>query len=388
MADNSLVIDSDEQLKQDLLAFGETVPKITDKNRLILEKKLNHLRARRRQSEKLSQSMLVVKKSPVKASKGRGKKKDKHLPETTVSTDKDEVNDSEIQSAVDVTVDNAPPEKKVKTDVVSSEMCTDVLKIGSKTTAVRRGRKSAMPNNGTESIVQMSTSNQKIPPVEQLKPVPVEQQKVTNAAVVTGSKRRKPTTQNTEKTERLVLKNDEEKTTITTSETMKRRTYSCGKTQTEQDTGPEFVSRIPKYTPKSPGIASMLNKTLSTADSKQVTRQPSIHALSDVFTHIIDSTIGSPAINVCLTLETQTSDNSWKIVATGATNEVGHCDIGRCLIGGTYRLHVESGSYFGRSNRPCFYPFIDVVFNVEPELGSSVNIQLVLSQYGFSTHRI
>ena len=66
----------DKKLRQEFEEYGEVVTeKITDKNRPILIKKLNHLKARRRMSEKLSQSMLKESpKKPTASKRGRGKK--------------------------------------------------------------------------------------------------------------------------------------------------------------------------------------------------------------------------------------------------------------------------------------------------------------------------
>ena len=67
------VDEDDEKLRAEFEEFGETVDRITDKNRPLLVKKLNHLRARRRMSEKLSQS--IVKESPPAASRRGGRKR-------------------------------------------------------------------------------------------------------------------------------------------------------------------------------------------------------------------------------------------------------------------------------------------------------------------------
>jgi len=69
--------EEDEKLRQEFDEFGETLTdKITDKNRAILIKKLNHLKARRRMSEKLSQSVLkeTSPKKPAASKRGRGRK--------------------------------------------------------------------------------------------------------------------------------------------------------------------------------------------------------------------------------------------------------------------------------------------------------------------------
>jgi len=68
MADSSFV--DDQQLRQELSMFDVTVGKITDKNRDILIKKLNHLRARQRATE----APPSPGRSPGRQSPGRAKK--------------------------------------------------------------------------------------------------------------------------------------------------------------------------------------------------------------------------------------------------------------------------------------------------------------------------
>ena len=68
--------EEDKKMRVEFEEFGETITgKITDKNRPLLVKKLNHLRARRRMSEKLSQSLVKVSpKRPAASRRGRGRK--------------------------------------------------------------------------------------------------------------------------------------------------------------------------------------------------------------------------------------------------------------------------------------------------------------------------
>jgi len=68
--------EEDEQLRREFEEFGEPIKnKITDKNRPLLIKKLNHMRARRRMSEKLSQSVVKeATKRPTASRRGRGRK--------------------------------------------------------------------------------------------------------------------------------------------------------------------------------------------------------------------------------------------------------------------------------------------------------------------------
>jgi len=151
MADNH-----DDQLIQDLRAFGEVVDKINDKNRSIMEKKLNHFRARKRMSEKFSQSMLVS-KSPVKSNKGRGKKNSKKVSASV--TQVIEVDHLALQSDQMSDKGNTPPLKKFVKSVEPNVNTTVVVAVAndrkldesqlpsveSKPLATKRGR-SAMPS--------------------------------------------------------------------------------------------------------------------------------------------------------------------------------------------------------------------------------------------------
>ena len=79
----------DDQLRQDLLKFDVTVSKITDKNREILIKKLNHLRARQRAAE----APPSPSRSPSRQSPGRAKKstpRRSHIPAAPLFSSSDE----------------------------------------------------------------------------------------------------------------------------------------------------------------------------------------------------------------------------------------------------------------------------------------------------------
>ena len=113
--------EEDRNLCEELEEFGEMVSKVTDKNRPLLVKKLNHLRARRRMSEKLSQSMLKesLPKQQAASRRGRAKKgkQAKSGSSRQVVLD-DEVDDDERDqrndtfSITDVTTDAEAPAKR------------------------------------------------------------------------------------------------------------------------------------------------------------------------------------------------------------------------------------------------------------------------------------
>ena len=115
--------EEDEKLRKEFEEFGETIKeKITDKNRPLLVKKLNHLRARRRMSEKLSESILKEStKRPAASRRGRGRKgksvknepsHEEAIDDDAVGRDEDQMN--ETFSVSEASVDVEPPAKQSK----------------------------------------------------------------------------------------------------------------------------------------------------------------------------------------------------------------------------------------------------------------------------------
>ncbi len=111
--------------------------------------------------------------------------------------------------------------------------------------------------------------------------------------------------------------------------------------------------------------------------------------MSQITTHILDTTRGKPAADVPITLFIQ-KDNDWQEMSTGLTNDDGrigdllHADV--VLEAGTYRMHFDTNSYFNANNEQGFYPFVDIVFNIDAS-GSHYHIPLLLTAYGYSTYR-
>jgi len=116
------VNEEDEQLRREFEEFGETLKdKITEKNRPLLVKKLNHLRARRRMSEKLSQSVIKVSpKQPGRGKKGRSAR-NKTSREAALDDELggDQLNDT-FSISHTVTVDEPPVKRKQNSPGVSN----------------------------------------------------------------------------------------------------------------------------------------------------------------------------------------------------------------------------------------------------------------------------
>ncbi|MFK8048965.1 MAG: hydroxyisourate hydrolase [Halioglobus sp.] len=111
--------------------------------------------------------------------------------------------------------------------------------------------------------------------------------------------------------------------------------------------------------------------------------------MSQITTHILDTALGRPAAGVTITLYQQSAD-SWTEVGSGKTNEDGRIPNlypkDEVLTAGTYRMHFALNRYFDSMDVPVFYPWAEVVFNIEGD-GQHYHIPLLLSPYGYSTYR-
>ena len=90
--------------------------------------------------------------------------------------------------------------------------------------------------------------------------------------------------------------------------------------------------------------------------------------MSQVTTHILDTSKGSPAKGVNVVLYRQHGHN-WNEVGKGMTNEDGR--ISDLLMketeleSGIYKLNFDTQKYFDASSVQSFYPFVEIVFEIK-----------------------
>ncbi len=111
--------------------------------------------------------------------------------------------------------------------------------------------------------------------------------------------------------------------------------------------------------------------------------------MSQITAHILDTTRGLPAQNVPIALFAQQAGD-WQELASGVTNSDGRI-VGLLadnvkLPAGVYRMHFATAVYFKANNEAGFYPYIEIVFEID-ESGSHYHIPLLLTGYGYSTYR-
>jgi len=111
--------------------------------------------------------------------------------------------------------------------------------------------------------------------------------------------------------------------------------------------------------------------------------------MSQITTHILDTARGKPAASVPLALYQQ-HGTDWTELAAASSNEDGRIagllDVNRTLPAGTYRMHFDTAAYFSAQSLSVFYPYVDVVFNLDGS-GDHYHIPLLLSPFGYSTYR-
>lgn len=134
---------------------------------------------------------------------------------------------------------------------------------------------------------------------------------------------------------------------------------------------------------------------------------------SPITCHVLDSTLGKPAADVRVQLETLAPSGSFSVLATGSTNPDGRCPD---LLAGqqstevlesksVFKMVFFTGEYFGKQSRPTFYPQVEVcvrtrldtegccanstqiLFQLAEQPDAHYHIPLLLSPFSYTTYR-
>ena len=111
-------------------------------------------------------------------------------------------------------------------------------------------------------------------------------------------------------------------------------------------------------------------------------------AVSQVTTHILDTSAGLPAAKVVIRFFEMDNGDAY-MISQGLTNADGRIpDLlppGRILKAGVYKMHFSTGEYFHRSAAETFFPFAEITFKISGP--SHYHIPLLISPFGFTTYR-
>jgi 5-hydroxyisourate hydrolase len=119
--------------------------------------------------------------------------------------------------------------------------------------------------------------------------------------------------------------------------------------------------------------------------------------VSAVSTHVLDSTLGRPAVGVPVRLEQVGSSGAdapgtgtpaASVLAAAVTDEDGRVsELGPPdLAAGVYRLVFEVAAYFTAAGRDAFYPEVAVTFRASGT-GGHYHVPLLLSPFAYTTYR-
>lgn len=107
--------------------------------------------------------------------------------------------------------------------------------------------------------------------------------------------------------------------------------------------------------------------------------------MSNISTHVLDTSLGKPAAGVRVTLR---RDNS--LIGSGVTDDDGRVrdllEQGSSLASGDYTLAFSVADYFAGSRRDSFYADIQINFRITDE-SEHYHVPLLLSPFGYSTYR-
>ena len=110
--------------------------------------------------------------------------------------------------------------------------------------------------------------------------------------------------------------------------------------------------------------------------------------MSQITTHILDTTKGKPAAGITIVLYKGGNDE-WTEIARGKTNRDGRiADLlpkEQLLQIGIYKLRFETKDYFDKDRIPTFYPYVEIVFDIQSN--DHYHIPLLLNPFGYSTYR-
>ena len=111
--------------------------------------------------------------------------------------------------------------------------------------------------------------------------------------------------------------------------------------------------------------------------------------MSQITTHVLDTSKGKPAEGIAVTLEKSVSESNWEEIASGMTNTDGRVsDLladGETIEPGIYRIVFDTGSYFAKNGVKGFYPMVTIVFQTQDT--EHYHVPLLLNPYGYSTYR-
>jgi len=108
-----------------------------------------------------------------------------------------------------------------------------------------------------------------------------------------------------------------------------------------------------------------------------------------ITTHVLDTSKGTPAEGIKITLQASAGDNQWQDITSGITNSDGRISDflskDTVIAPGIYRMLFDTQAYFDQQKIKAFYPHVPVVFQIFDT--EHYHVPLLLNPFGYSTYR-
>lgn len=111
------------------------------------------------------------------------------------------------------------------------------------------------------------------------------------------------------------------------------------------------------------------------------------YVIDRLSTHLLDTTVGTPAAGIPETLEHLAPDGNTTACGHGITDADGRIEQlnGEPLVPGEYRLILSTGGYFARSHGVTFYPSVTLQFLLDGQR-RHCHIAVLASTYSYTTY--
>ena len=110
--------------------------------------------------------------------------------------------------------------------------------------------------------------------------------------------------------------------------------------------------------------------------------------MSPITTHVLDTSRGKPATGITVLLFHQ-QPNEWKELNRGITDNNGRITSLLAddwnLETGSYKLRFMTADYYELLSAACFYPLVEIIFEVTAN--EHYHVPLLLNPFGYSTYR-
>lgn len=151
-------------------------------------------------------------------------------------------------------------------------------------------------------------------------------------------------------------------------------------------------NRLEKEVPQAEPAREQMNEVGSTVTPGGLAgARPGSRSHPDpVSSHILDTTLGRPAVGVSITMSRLGGVNQvWTRLASRLTDGDGRATAflpWEHFSPGTYKMHFSTGQYFRDQQTESFYPYAEVVFEIK-DASKHYHIPLLLNPFGYSTYR-